>query len=101
LRSTSTLPSSVASRAFLSFVRASLARPRRGLDQLGGGCGPVGHQKEGDILDSGRVVAEVAVREGFRFEATVPSEEVGHLRVGMPDRYRGWFRDGAPELPDR
>jgi multidrug efflux pump subunit AcrA (membrane-fusion protein) len=47
-----------------------------------------GDLKEGDILDAGRVVAEIAVQEGFRFEATVPSEEVGHLRVGMPVRVK-------------
>jgi multidrug resistance efflux pump len=39
---------------------------------------------EGDILEAGKVVAEVATEQGFRFEAAVPSEEVGHLRVGMP-----------------
>jgi multidrug resistance efflux pump len=43
---------------------------------------------EGDILDAGKVVAEVAPQQGFRFEAAVPSEEVGHLRVGMPVRVK-------------
>jgi multidrug resistance efflux pump len=43
---------------------------------------------EGDILDAGKVVAEVAAQRGFRFEAAVPSEEVGHLRVGMPVRVK-------------
>jgi HlyD family type I secretion membrane fusion protein len=43
---------------------------------------------EGDILETGKVVVEVAAQRGFRFEASVPSEEVGHLRVGMPVRVK-------------
>jgi multidrug resistance efflux pump len=43
---------------------------------------------EGDILEAGKVVAEVAGQGGFRFEAAVPSEDVGHLRVGMPVRVK-------------
>ena len=53
-----------------------------------GGVVVSGDPKVGDILEAGGVVAEVAAREGFRFEATVPSEEVGHLRVGMPVRVK-------------
>jgi HlyD family type I secretion membrane fusion protein len=47
-----------------------------------------GDLKEGEILEAGRVVAEIAVQKGFRFEAAVPSEEVGRLRVGMPVRIK-------------
>ena len=47
-----------------------------------------GDVKVGDILEPGKPVAEIAEQEGFRFEAAVPSEEVGHLRVGMPARIK-------------
>jgi multidrug resistance efflux pump len=43
-----------------------------------------GDVKVGDILERGKPVVEIAEQQGFRFEAAVPSEEVGHLRVGMP-----------------
>jgi multidrug resistance efflux pump len=43
-----------------------------------------GDVKVGDVLEPSKPVAEVAEQAGFRFEAAVPSEEVGHLRVGMP-----------------
>jgi hypothetical protein len=29
-------------------------------------------------------VVEIVEQQGFRFEATVPSEDVGQLQVGMP-----------------
>ena len=47
-----------------------------------------GDVKVGDILEPGKPVVEIAEQEGFRFEAAVPSEEVGHLRVGMPARIK-------------
>jgi multidrug efflux pump subunit AcrA (membrane-fusion protein) len=47
-----------------------------------------GDVRVGDILDRGKPVAEIAEQKGFRFEASVPSEEVGHLRVGMPARVK-------------
>jgi HlyD family secretion protein len=47
-----------------------------------------GDVKVGDLLEPGKAVAEVAQQKGFRFEALVPSEEVGHLRVGMPARVK-------------
>jgi multidrug efflux pump subunit AcrA (membrane-fusion protein) len=34
------------------------------------------------------VVAEIAVQKGFRFEAQVPSADVGPLREGMPARVK-------------
>jgi multidrug resistance efflux pump len=43
-----------------------------------------GDVKVGDLLERGKPVVEIVVQQGFRFEAAVPSEEVGHLRVGMP-----------------
>jgi multidrug resistance efflux pump len=42
-----------------------------------------GQVKVGDVLERGKVAVEVAGRNGLLFEAVVPSEEVGHLKVGM------------------
>jgi HlyD family secretion protein len=47
-----------------------------------------GHVKQGDVLELGKPVFEIARQEGFRFEATVPSEEVGRLAVGMPAKIK-------------
>jgi HlyD family secretion protein len=47
-----------------------------------------GDVKVGDLLERGKPVVEVAAQQGFHFEAAVPSEEVGHLRVGMPARIK-------------
>jgi len=47
-----------------------------------------GEVKPGDVLERGKAVFEIAAQQGFRFEGTVPSEEVGHLRVGMPVRIK-------------
>ncbi len=47
-----------------------------------------GDVKVGDILERGRPVLEIAEQKGFVFEAAVPSEEVGHLKVGMPVRIK-------------
>src|SRR5262249_27405029 len=45
-----------------------------------------GDVKVGDILESGKTVVEIAEEKGFRFEMAVPSEEVSHLRPGLPAR---------------
>lgn len=47
-----------------------------------------GEPRPGDVLEPGKAVMEVAGRGGFRFEALVPSEEMGEVRVGMPARVR-------------
>lgn len=47
-----------------------------------------GEVKVGDLLPPGKEVVEVAEGKGFRFEAAVPSEEVGRLKVGMPVRVK-------------
>jgi multidrug efflux pump subunit AcrA (membrane-fusion protein) len=47
-----------------------------------------GDVKVGDILEPGRAFAEIAQRDGFRFEAAISSEDVGHLRVGMLARIK-------------
>jgi multidrug resistance efflux pump len=47
-----------------------------------------GDVKLGDILEPGKPVLELARQEGFLFEGSVPSEEVGHLKVGMAARIK-------------
>jgi multidrug resistance efflux pump len=47
-----------------------------------------GDVKVGDLLERGKPVVEIAAQRGFRFEAVVPSEEVGHLRLAMPARIK-------------
>jgi multidrug resistance efflux pump len=69
---------------------ANLELERRHADILAPLDGVVtqGDVKVGDLLEAGKPVVEIAEQEGFRFEATVPSEEVAHLRVGMPVRVK-------------
>jgi hemolysin D len=47
-----------------------------------------GDVKVGDVLDPGKVAVEIAEENGFRFEMAVASEDVAHLRVGMPARIK-------------
>ena len=47
-----------------------------------------GDIKLGDILEPGKPVFELARQEGFLFEGSVPSDEVGHLKVGMTARIK-------------
>ena len=47
-----------------------------------------GEVKVGDLLEQGKSFAEVAEQAGYRFEVSVPSEEVGRLRLGMPARVK-------------
>jgi hemolysin D len=47
-----------------------------------------GDVKLGDILEPGKQVLELARQEGFLFEGSVPSEEVGHLKLGMAARIK-------------
>jgi multidrug efflux pump subunit AcrA (membrane-fusion protein) len=47
-----------------------------------------GDVKAGDILEAGKAVVGIAEQQGFRFEAGVSSEDVAHLRVGMPARIK-------------
>jgi multidrug resistance efflux pump len=47
-----------------------------------------GDVKVGDVLEPGKAVAELAPQAGFLFEAAVPSEEIGHVRTGMPARIK-------------
>ncbi len=47
-----------------------------------------GDVKVGDVLEPGKPVAEIARQAGFHFEVSVPSGEVGRLRLGMPVRIK-------------
>jgi multidrug resistance efflux pump len=47
-----------------------------------------GDVKVGDVLEPGKQVVEIAQQSGFLFEAAVPSEEVGHLQLGLPARIK-------------
>ncbi len=42
----------------------------------------------GDVLEPGKPVMEIAPRDGYRFEAMILSEDVGHVQVGMPVRIK-------------
>jgi HlyD family secretion protein len=44
--------------------------------------------KVGELVPQGKVILEVAEEKGFIFEATVPSEEIGLLKVGMAARVK-------------
>jgi len=43
---------------------------------------------EGDVLQPGNAVFELAKEQGFLFEAGVASADIGHIRVGMPVRIK-------------
>ena len=47
-----------------------------------------GDVKLGDLLEPGKPVLELARQEGFVFEGSVASEEVGHLAEGMAVRIK-------------
>lgn len=47
-----------------------------------------GDVKVGDLIQPGKIVMEIAEEKGFVFEAVIPSEEIGLLRVGMPARIK-------------
>jgi HlyD family secretion protein len=47
-----------------------------------------GDVKLGDILEPGKPVMELARQEGFFFEGSVPSNDVGHVQIGMAARIK-------------
>ena len=47
-----------------------------------------GDWKVGDLLEPGKAAVAIARQAGFLFEAAIPSEEIAHVRVGMPARIR-------------
>jgi multidrug resistance efflux pump len=53
-----------------------------------GGVVTRGDIKVGDVLEAGKPAVEIARQTGFLFEVTVPSEDFGHLQVGMPARVK-------------
>jgi HlyD family secretion protein len=61
--------------------QAALRAPRDGVVTRG-------DVQVGDVLARGKAVLEVAEADGFRFEGTIPSEEVGRLGVGLPVRIK-------------
>ena len=40
------------------------------------------------MLEPGKPVMEIAPRDGYRFEAAIASDDVGHVQVGMPVRIK-------------
>src|SRR5262249_45439380 len=44
--------------------------------------------KVSEVLKAEEPVVEIAQEKGFRFELQVPSEDIGHVDVGMPARVR-------------
>jgi multidrug resistance efflux pump len=47
-----------------------------------------GDVKVGEVLEPGKPVVEIAPQTGLLFEVAVASEDIGHLRVGMPVRIK-------------
>jgi HlyD family secretion protein len=47
-----------------------------------------GDVKVGDILEAGKAVVGIAEQKGFRFEASVSSEDVARLQIGMAARIK-------------
>ena len=39
---------------------------------------------KGDVIESGKSIVELVPELGYRFEAAVPSEDAGQLKIGMP-----------------
>jgi multidrug resistance efflux pump len=80
-------------RGEVDAARIELAKLRREREQSilrapVAGVVTSGDVKVGDILERGKPAVEIAEQRGFRFEAAVPSEEVGDLRVGLPARVK-------------
>src|SRR5262249_48267825 len=74
--------------ARLELANLELERRQAVLRAPGGGGGAGGGGGGGDVLEAGKTVVEIAEQKGFRFEVAVPSEEVGHLRVGLPAKIK-------------
>jgi multidrug resistance efflux pump len=74
--------------ARVKLANLELERDRADIRAPLGGVVTRGDVKVGDLLEPGQLVAEIARQGGVLFEGTVPSDEVGHLRVGMPVRVK-------------
>ena len=44
--------------------------------------------KVGDVIELGQPLVEIAPQDGFHFHIAVSSDDVGHLRLGMPTRVK-------------
>jgi multidrug resistance efflux pump len=78
-----------AKRGELATARLALAAlelERRSADLVApvGGVVTTTPVKVGDVLSAGKPVVEIADGDGFRFEATLPTADVGEIRPGMP-----------------
>jgi hemolysin D len=69
-------------------VNLDLQRQQASLRAPCDGVVTSGEVKVGDLLDRGKPVFEIAAQQGFRFEGTISSAEVAHLRVGLPVRIK-------------
>jgi multidrug efflux pump subunit AcrA (membrane-fusion protein) len=69
---------------------ANLELERKQADILApiGGVVIKGDVKVGDVLEPGKPVLELARQGAFRFEGSVSTDDVGHLKVGMPARVK-------------
>jgi multidrug resistance efflux pump len=72
----------------LELANLELERSQAVLCAPSDGIVTAGDVKVGDVLEAGKLVAEIAEQKGFRFEAAVASEDVAHLRAGMPARLK-------------
>jgi multidrug efflux pump subunit AcrA (membrane-fusion protein) len=82
-----------AKRAELKAAEADLENLRLLLKQAtvrapAAGVVTSGEIREGDLLEPGKPVVEIAEQKGFRFEALVSSEDRGRLHEGMPARIK-------------
>ena len=65
---------------------AALELERRSAELVApvGGVVTTAPVKPGDVLAAGKPVVEIADGDGFRFEASLPTGEIGHVQPGMP-----------------
>lgn len=69
--------------AKLTLANLELERERTVIRAHTDGVVTAGDIKVGDIVQAGKPVVAIAQQRGFRIDLAVPSEEVGHLSVGM------------------
>jgi multidrug resistance efflux pump len=75
-------------RAKLDLANRQLEREQAEIRAPIAGIVTRGDIKVGDVLPADKPVVEIARQTGFLFEVTVPSEDLGHLQVGMPARIK-------------
>jgi multidrug resistance efflux pump len=72
----------------LALLALELERRSAALVAPVGGIVTTAPVKIGDVLAAGKPVVEIADGDGFRFEAALPTGEVGELRAGMRARIK-------------